>query len=141
MGLTNLNFKKPKVRMQFYQNPRLRDKILTIQSLKIPCDPYKIHTQSSFHTLACLVSLLLLLPLPLLLSFCFSLSTVSLLCQNMRPILVFKAMFVKAMFGLFIKPIFGLAFSNCKKVPPCLTICIPSSQIVFWPIVSSIYDF
>ena len=44
VGLTNLNFKKSKFQIQFYQNPRFRDKILTIQSLKIPCDPYKIHT-------------------------------------------------------------------------------------------------
>ena len=50
VGLTNLNFKKSKFRIQFYQNPRFRDKILTIQSLKISCDPYKIHTESSFHT-------------------------------------------------------------------------------------------
>ena len=50
MGFTNLNFKKSKVKMQFNQNPRFGDKHLIIQSLTIPYDPYKIHTQSSFHT-------------------------------------------------------------------------------------------
>ena len=41
-GYTNLNFKKSKVRIQFYQNPRFRDKRLTISSLKF----HMIHTKS-----------------------------------------------------------------------------------------------
>ena len=41
-GYTNLNFKKSKVRIQFYQNPRFRDKRLTISSLKF----HVIHTKS-----------------------------------------------------------------------------------------------
>ena len=41
-GYTNLNFKKSKVRIQFYQNPRFRNKRLTISSLKF----HMIHTKS-----------------------------------------------------------------------------------------------
>ena len=46
----------------------------------------------------------------------------------MRPIWSFKNPdFPKALFG-HQKPIFGLSFFICKVVPPCLTICISSSQ-------------
>ena len=91
MGYTNLNFKKSKVRIQFYQNPRFRDKRLTISSLKF----HVIHTKSILKVVSipCWLDLdsfssLLLLPLPLI----FSFSPYGLLSSpQMRPTLVFKS--------------------------------------------------
>ena len=113
-------FQESKIWMQFYQNPNFGDKILTIQSLKIPCDPYKIHTQSSFHTF--LLDLLFLFfsassssssSLLLLLHVLFSF-------PKMRPILVFKFHVLLRPCLALQKPIFGLSFIICKKVPPTL---------------------
>ena len=120
MGFTNLNFKKSKFRIQFYQNPRFRDKILTIQSLKIPCDPYKIHTQSNFHTkfkVPYLGLLELLFFLFFFFFFFFSPSLFSLyglVSQNLRPNLLLLNCLVKAMFGLCI---FKLFFSFLQFSP------------------------
>ena len=76
-GYTNLNFKKSKVRIQFYQNPRFRDRRLTISSLKF----HVIHTKSIPFWLGS-PSSSSLLPLPPLF---FSLFTIFLPSQ-MRPI-------------------------------------------------------
>ena len=138
MGFTNLNFKKSNFRIQFYQNPRFRDKILTIQSLKIPCDSYKIHTQSSFHTLLLdlgfLSSSSLLLPLPLLLSFPLYRSL------YLETKLVLNPMFAKSMFGPP-KTHFWVKFHYLKKGPSMFDYLFQVPKIVFWHIVSSIYDF
>ena len=132
MGFYQPYFQESKVWIQYYQNPSFGDKILTIQNFKIPCDPYKIHTQSSFHTknpkfhtLACLI----LAPpsSSLLLLFSFSFTFCSFFPNetnfwSLNPCLLRPCLALQ-------KPIFGLSFIICKKVPPCLTICISSSQI------------
>ena len=115
MGFYKPYFQESKVWIQFYQNPSFGDKILTIQSLKIPCDPYKIHTQSSFHTLAWLSSSLL---------FFFSSSSSSssslLLPSGSLPFLetnlVLNHGFVKAMYGLP-KTHFWVKFPYLQKGP------------------------
>ena len=135
IGFYQPYFQESKVWIQFYQNPSFGDKILTIQSLKIPCDPYKIHAQSSFHTkiqssiqnhivpyLGLIpLSSSSLLPLPLLYFSLFPLSRFvpfpnetnfwSLNHVLLRPCLALQ------------KPIFGLTFSNCILVLHLLTIC------------------
>ena len=91
MGYSTLNFKKSKVRIKFYQNPRFRDKRLTISSLKF----HVIHTKFILKVVSipCWLDLgssssLLLLPLHLL----FSFSPYGLFSSpQMRPTLVFKS--------------------------------------------------
>ena len=122
IGFYQPYFQESKVWIQYYQNPSFGDKILTIQNLKIPCDPYKIHTQSNFHTKnpkfhTSLGSSLFFFFFFLFL-FLFLAFTVFALFGDQFG---FKSYFqVKVMFGLQIKPIFGLTFFICKKVPPCL---------------------
>ena len=126
MGFTNLNFKKSKVKMQFNQNPKFGDKHLIIQSLTIPCDPYKI--QSSIPLI--LVSLLLLF-------FFFSLSLFSpslygLVLQNETKF-VLKPMFVKAMFGQDKKThFFCFNFSFLHLSPLFSSISIPTFSICLY---------
>ena len=132
MGFTNLNFKKSKVRMQFYQNPRFRDKILTIQSLKIPCDPYKIHTQSSFHTFLAFLSSSLL--------FFFSSSSSSSL---LLPFVFELSSKMETNFGLLIKNLLGLVWLSQKPIFGlsffiCFLILHLSRNYTTIPIISSL---
>ena len=86
VGYTNLNFKKSKVRIQFYQNPRFRDKRLTISSLKF----HVIHTKSILKVVSipCWLDLGSSSSLPLI----FSFSPYGLFSSpKMRPTLVFKS--------------------------------------------------
>ena len=127
MGYTNLNFKKSKVRIQFYQNPRFRDKILTISSLKF----HVIHTKSILKVISIqkknqssipwLAWLLFSSSLPFFFS---SSSSSSLLLPSgspqMRPIWSFKNPdFVKALFGP-LKTHFWVKFAYLLLSPPTL---------------------
>ena len=131
MGFTNPNFKKSKARMQFYQNPRLGDKLLTIQSLKF-----------SFHTFLTLLELLSFFLSSLLLLFLFlvfslflsPLSLYGLVPFKMRPNLVLNPCFDKAMFGQVILNFFS---HFCILVPISLIFHPNLLNFYFWhPIFS-----
>ena len=139
MGFYQPYFQESKVWIKFYQNPSFGDKILIIQSLKIPCDPYKIHTQSSFHTLACLILALPSSSLLLLFSFSFTFCSPP---QNETNFGLFNPMFAKAMFSPPNKTYFWVKLRYLQKGPSMFDyLYFKFPKIVFWPIFSSIYDF
>ena len=157
MGFYQPYFQESKVWIQFYQNLSFGVKILTIQSLKIPCDPYKIHTQSSFHTkIQSSITCWLDLGSSIFSSSSSSSPLLSSLrvLSNLRPNLVFKIPCLLRPCLAFQKPIFGLSFIICKKVLQFLAIyssisfyCILASNLLgitqqfllflLWPIVFS----
>ena len=114
MGFYQPYFQESKVWIQFYQNPSFGDKFHVIHTKSIP----KV---VSIPWLAW-SWLLHLLPF-------FSSPSPSrfVLLPKMRPTLVFLIpCLLRPCLTLQIKPIFGLSCLICKKVPPCLTICISS---------------